>query len=287
MVKMREGRRGGVEQRRERAAQALAVLVLALGILNAPTASAQSTDTTASDAPEMTSTAPAITPEADTESRRHYRVGLAHYQNGDFTEAAAEFEQAYSYAPHPELLYNLYLAYRDAGDVEGAARSLRGYLERSEHPDQEETLRGRLATLDRQVAELHARDASTPTPTPTPTPAATSGSAIASSPVGFIVGGVGLAAILGAVVVAVVADQTRASLESRCGPARDACPAGFESDRDTGQALSITADVLGIGGGVVLGVGIALVFAIDGREPPPVSASCGPTGCMAVLGGRF
>lgn len=189
----------------------LALLAGACVLLaEAPVARAQTTE-------DGAATASVPDSEADTESRRHYRVGLAHYQNGDFVEAAQEFEQAYAFAPHPELLYNLYLAYRDAGDVEGAARSLRGYLEHAEHPDQEETLRGRLATLDRQVAELHARQAAPPptatSPATPPGPSDDRGSAIASSPVGFVVGGVGLAAIVGAAVVAAIADQTRASLE--------------------------------------------------------------------------
>ena len=53
-------------------------------------------------------------PSDDEAARRHFRLGQAYYQNGQFPEAAAEFEQAYQLSGRPQLLYNIYLAHRDA-----------------------------------------------------------------------------------------------------------------------------------------------------------------------------
>ena len=85
-----------------------------------------------------------------------------------------------------------------------------------------------------------------------------------------------------------------------CGADHHSCPAGFESQRSTGQALGAATDGLLIGGGVALATGIVLLFLLtDGsssdrrafgaspRDQPPVSASCGPTGCSAFVQGNF
>ncbi len=64
----------------------------------------------------------------DDVARRHFRLGRAHYANGEFAQAATEFEQAYHLSNRPALLYNVYVAYRDAQDLPHAASSLSEYL---------------------------------------------------------------------------------------------------------------------------------------------------------------
>jgi hypothetical protein len=65
------------------------------------------------------------------------------------------------------------------------------------------------------------------------------------------------------------------------------CPTGFEADRDRGITLSLVADVLGFGGAAILGTGIAMLFLFQEEEAPPVTAACGPEGCMASVRGSF
>src|SRR5690606_29361700 len=69
----------------------------------------------------------------DDRARGAFRLGRQYYAQGRFAEAAAEFERAYGLSGRGELLFNAYLAYRDARDDESAARTLRGYL--AEVPD--------------------------------------------------------------------------------------------------------------------------------------------------------
>src|ERR1700748_2588956 len=70
-------------------------------------------------------------PSADDEekARGHFRLGRAYYDNGDFAQAAIEFEAAYRISGKAALLYNIYLAYRDASDTRHAADALRKYLQ--------------------------------------------------------------------------------------------------------------------------------------------------------------
>src|SRR4051794_6738550 len=75
-------------------------------------------------APTTPATAPAATPASapsDDEARVHFRLGTAYYDSGRFAQAAEEFKQAHELSQRPQLLYNLFLAYRDAGDLVHAA----------------------------------------------------------------------------------------------------------------------------------------------------------------------
>lgn len=99
--------------------------------------------------------------DGDDEARRHFRLAEAHYANGSFEEAAREFEEAYRLSQRPQLLYNLYLAYRDAADLERAADALRRYLALVPDAEGASMLRGRLAALERTIAERPAVESST------------------------------------------------------------------------------------------------------------------------------
>src|SRR5690348_432321 len=70
------------------------------------------------------------TQDAETQAREAFQRGRIHYDNGEFDQAAVAFEEAYGLSHRHALLYNLYLAYRDANQQEKAAEALRNYLER-------------------------------------------------------------------------------------------------------------------------------------------------------------
>jgi len=268
--------------------------------------------------PALVSPVRAQTEESsDDAARRHFRLGQAHYENGEFAEAATEFDEAYRLSQRPQLLYNVYVAYRDAGDMPHAAAALRSYLEQVPDAENGAQLHARLVAMDRVLAasatttttttttDTTATDTSTTTSTatdstvaadttsdttPVEPPRESHGGGFGSSPVGWIVGGVGAALLVAGIVTGVMALDSQSSLDAMCGPDHHSCPAGFQSTRDTGQALSAATDGLLIGGGVALVTGVVLLFLLtDGgsSDAPPVSASCGPTGCSAFVSGQF
>ncbi|HKU44545.1 MAG TPA: tetratricopeptide repeat protein, partial [Polyangiales bacterium] len=86
-------------------------------------------------------------------ARAHFRLGRAHYDNGNFAQAAVEFEEAYRISQRAALLYNIYLAYRDANDTKNAAEALRKYLALEKNIENRGQLESRLAALDRSLVE--------------------------------------------------------------------------------------------------------------------------------------
>jgi tetratricopeptide (TPR) repeat protein len=97
--------------------------------------------------------------EGEEQARAHFRLGRAYYENGDFGKAATEFESAFRISQRPGLLYNIYLAYRDASDVPHAAEALRKYLELEKEVENRGQLTARLAAMDRALAEEAAQSA--------------------------------------------------------------------------------------------------------------------------------
>jgi tetratricopeptide (TPR) repeat protein len=63
----------------------------------------------------------------DAEAREHFQLGRSFYEQGSFQQAAEEFEIAYRLSARPQLLYNVYVARRDAGNQPMAIDALRGY----------------------------------------------------------------------------------------------------------------------------------------------------------------
>lgn len=107
------------------------------------------------------SPSPSRAQSTDEDARRHFRLGQAHYENGSFLEAAREFEEAYRLSDRAQLLYNIYVAYRDAGDLQHSRDALREYLSRVPDAENASMLRARLEALDRMLAAGTASEAGT------------------------------------------------------------------------------------------------------------------------------
>ena len=90
-------------------------------------------------------------------ARSHFRVGQLLYSEGRFADAAAEFEQAYFLSNRTPLLYNAFIAYRDANDLEHAIVVLDEYLRREPNIEDAVALQRRLnamrATLESRMTE--------------------------------------------------------------------------------------------------------------------------------------
>ncbi len=284
-------------------------------VLAAPSASLAQT---AAPAPSTETMAQSTTTDADmtdVQARSHFRLGRELYDQGRFADAAKEFEIAHGLSGRGSLLFNVYLAYRDAQDTENAARALRGYLAAVPDAENRENLVARLAALDanakqaeedaaRQEGEAaeaeRARLESEERARAAEQRAAQTDALRPSRPVWpWIVVGAGVAATGAGIVLGVLATGDADDLRGQCvaDPATDgavsplvmgdACASSIdlESRRSSIQTQATIADALWIGGAVVTAAGLVLAFALPDVYPEledaPVSASCSLTECRA------
>lgn len=228
---------------------------------------------------------------SDQQARIHFRAGRGLYDAGRFQQAAEEFEMAYRLSQRPELLFNAYVAFRDANDLEGAVRSLGAYLDQVEEVPDRVNLEARLRSMSLALDDQRAREAeleaerNRPEPT-TPPPADES----VFWP--WIVMGVGAAAAIAGVVTGALALTDADSLVHDCP--NDVCQGSIPLDdrRSAIHSLGIATDVLLFGGGAIAVTGLILGIVLNSggsgaAEQPAVSAMCGPTGCAATLRARF
>jgi tetratricopeptide (TPR) repeat protein len=231
-------------------------------------------------------------------ARQHFQLGRAQYESGQFREAAASFERAHELSKREVLWYNIYLAYRDAGDNAKAAEALRNYLTGVEQMDNRAHLEARLASLDRLVQEEQAREEQARAaeaagrgaePAQSAEPAATSDQPAEPPPadespsiVPYVLLGVGGAMMIGGVVTGLMASSKHSELEEQCP--NNPCDASLQDLADEGQTLALTADVLLFGGIAVAATGGVLWFlnrnaSSDGEQPVAAAVGCGPRGC--------
>ncbi|HBQ10380.1 MAG: hypothetical protein RLP09_10675 [Sandaracinaceae bacterium] len=236
----------------------------------------------------------------DMRAREHFRVATAYYDEGRFVEAAEQFQEAYELSRRAQLLYNAYIAWREAHRSAEAANALETYLaETPEAPDRV-NLEARLVELRRAVAteaEREQRLTEAEREAEANRIAAEEAERARRQAVSepeiwpWIVLGVGGAAVIAGAVVGGLALDEATSLSSECPG--NFCPPGTDLDerRGNAQLLAGVADGLLIGGGVVAATGLvlSLIFGLGGDSEQPVSAEagCGPTGCGVTLRGSF
>ncbi len=241
----------------------------------------------------------------DEEARMRFELGRRYYDTGRFADAAREFSEAHRLSGRTELLYNLFLAYRDAGDDLHAAETLRAYVPSLEAGERRTQLEARLRVLEARLAGGSAPDpigAQTDTPPPVdPVPDTTtdttrpdetsrsSGGGLGVIPWAIV--GVGGALIVASVITGVLALDARSTLERMCS-ADGACPPGYEGTLSGGQGLAIVTDVLWITGAVAVTTGVVLAIvdltsSSGSSERASVGGACTSDGCFVAAGGRF
>jgi tetratricopeptide (TPR) repeat protein len=241
--------------------------------------------------------------QAEMEARRLFRLGQAHYENGQFEEAARTFEEAYRLSPLPRLMFNAYLAYRDMQDLPNSSRTLRLFLENETdlEPSERDQLTARLAAIDAAIARtggnptnttqvVATTENNTTTITAETETTTDSGGGFNPSPVGFIIGGVGIALEIVAIITGVMANSELSTLEGRCP--NDLCPddQALRDAQSRGQTLAIVTDIMWPTGLVAIGVGVALIFALqEGGNDSNTTAgfSCTPEGCYGAVRSTF
>jgi len=235
----------------------------------------------------------------DEQARAHFDVGRSLYDAGRFTESAEEWEKAYALSNRAELLYNIYVAYRDANDTAKAADALERYLASDVVPESQRlNLQARLEALrEAQQNEAAAEPVDTPPAattevTPAPEPEPTPAPAVEREPslLPYVLVGVGGALVVGGIATGIVASGKVSDIEDACP--NDVCPASYPLDDERADArLFVTmTDVLVIGGVVTAGVGAALWLLAADESPddaPRAALGCGPGGCMATVSGRL
>jgi hypothetical protein len=119
-------------------AACLVTAALTLPLVAAPPALAQSSEDSASQ-----------DGDTENEARKHFRLGRAYYDSGEFVQAAEQFQKAYDISGRSELLYNLYLAWNDAGRINEAIDALERYLDEVPNASNRDRLEARLRNLRR------------------------------------------------------------------------------------------------------------------------------------------
>ena len=108
--------------------------------------------------------------------------------------------------------------------------------------------------------------------------------------IGFVVGGVGIASLIGSGALFYLRHTTINDLDKQCGSDRQTCPESQRSAVDRGKLYTTLGDVTLAVGAVGLGVGATLVI-VGGRSSEQASLSIAPGAAYANAGatllGRF
>lgn len=232
-------------------------------------------------------------PRPDT-AEVHFGRGTALHREGRFAEAAEEFLVAWRLSHSTELLYNAYVAYRDAADTRRAADALREYLAVEPRARNRAMLQAQLAAMEAQLrAAAPAPAPAPPAPPPaaaappgppavvlrTPAPAPRRRRSIALPVALMSAGGVAIVAgaVLGATVLATESDLAAACTDRVCDPA-------LRAEADAGRTRALVTDVLlGVGLATAAAGVIVLLTGRDDSSSPVVGAACAPGGCSARL----
>lgn len=227
--------------------------------------------------------------DSDDDARTLFEGARIHYDRGEFEEAAESFTSAFDISGRTQLLYNIYLAHRDAGNPGEAAVALRRYLEEmpaEELADQRELLEGRLESLESQAA-AQTNESESPVVIEDPDDAQRSpAQPETSGPIGGVVLlAVGGAAVVAGVVTAIVTSGIEGDLEEAC--TNMICGPDQQENIDRGKTMALLTDILLIGG-ATLAVGGALWWIL-GRSEDSVtpSVACVSDGCRLSVQGSF
>lgn len=249
------------------------------------------------------------------EARAHFLLGRSLHDRGEFLKAAQEFELAYSSSGRAALLYNIFVAYRDANDAVRATDALRRYLAEEPNVENRGQLEAKLAAMEgvakeqaeQQKAAEEARKArEAEEQAQSQEESAANQQAVDQAggepaqvedkgfPIGpVIVMGVGGVMILSSIGTGVVASGAQSELEDGC-PTRMNCDPSLQDTKDKGETFALVTDVLLFGGIAVAGAGTAwlLIDMMSGDEAAPEPATsaglaCSASGCMGTLRGKF
>lgn len=222
----------------------------------------------------------------DEEARHRFQLGRTLYEAGRFEQAAVEFSEAYRLSKRAPLLYNLYVAQRDAGHWPEATWALREYLDKMPDAPDRITLKARLTSMEEQVRrqkeqeEQAARAANRPR----------TRKETVHSNVPWLVVGAGGALLLGSLATGLVAKHQDDDLDASCADGGKVCPRSKERDSDRVYRLALSTDVMWSVGAAAAVTGVVLWWtgALDSeREVPIASIAPSPHGFSTSLTYRY
>jgi tetratricopeptide (TPR) repeat protein len=229
----------------------------------------------------------------DAEAREHFQLGRTFYDAGRFQQAAEEFEIAYKLSSRPQLLYNVYVARREAGGLPMAIDALRAYLAQVPDAPDRVNLEARLSSLEAQIARQQEQEAARAESERKAADAEAKANAPRTrtekkhSVVPTVLMGTGGALLLGSAVTGGLALSSASDLDDKCGGT--VCPSSQESKVDSTRTLAITTDVLWAVGGAAVATGLVLWLTgvLDSEHEVPVALGVTPTSISTQFSGRF
>jgi tetratricopeptide (TPR) repeat protein len=210
-------------------------------------------------------------PPEEEAARVHFLSGQAYYDQAAYADALREFNEAYRISNRPALLYNVALCYERLDKFSEAIVSMQQYLDASPKAEDRASVEARIERLkEREKRAVVAQPSPAPAAAAVTPPAVPSGASPPRRRVAtWVVGGLGLGLLVGALASGIVAKKDFDSLKKDCG--------GFNCDpsqvpdaasrRSAGNAASIATDVLWPIGTAAVVAAIVLVF-VEGRKPP-------------------
>lgn len=226
------------------------------------------------------------TAHADGESAKVlFERATVQFRLGQFHDAALTYQRVYELHPDAVLLYNTAQSYRLANEPEKALLFYKSFLSAKPDAPNHDEVSGRIAELERVVAEQKKanerppNDVTQPPPPATPPPATATAPATAAEPAtapspgrshgrtkkiaGIALLGVAAGALVGGIVTAVLSGQASDSIiaEARSGQPFD------PSKESAGQTDTVVSGVMfGLAGAAAVTGGVLLVLGIrDGR----------------------
>ncbi len=130
-------------------ARALAIAVLLLGAGSSARAAPVAEEARAKEAKE---------------AKEHFASGQTHYSLGEFTEAAAEFREAYRLLPEPAILFNIAQAMRQMNDFRHAYFYYSQYLSRRPDAANRTDVEGFISAMKLRMDEEDAQKSVAPVP---------------------------------------------------------------------------------------------------------------------------
>lgn len=226
----------------------------------------------AADAPVRAPSDQEQTNALDDEARERFSLGRTFYEAGHFREAAEQFDRAYRLSGRPQLLYNLYVAQRDAGNWSAAESSLRGYLEKVPDAPDRITLDARLRSLEEQNAQRRKQAEESAAARKREAMRQTH-KEVVHSKVPWIVAASGGALLAGSIVTGVIAKSKDGDVDKACAMGGTVCPEWERSDAKKAYGLAITTDLLWTIGGAAALTGLVLWYtgALDTEREVPVA----------------
>ncbi len=236
-------------------------------------------------------------------ARQHFQKAKELHEKKQYSDAAAEYLEAYKHMPAPAFIYNAGQVYRLGGDKAKAVEHYKRYLELEPNGEGSDDARQFIAELEAALAaEKNQGQAGDPGSAGAGVVGSAPGGGAAAPPerdtgerpgrglmlAGLVSGGIGVAALAAAVVFAAKASSAESDLDGFRGTwtpeQQDRYASGESAERNMKVSLAVGAVGLAAGG-VMFFLGRRQAQAA--RQTPSISAASDGQTSLLLLGGSF